>query len=92
MVVAGAVQAKSSLEVQELAHEVEVGGDVRLLAFDEVVGIVEGEVELLHQVRHGDGDGAADPGQTVNQDATLFGACFVWKEEEKSNLMSNTTV
>lgn len=72
VVVAGAVEAQCPLKVQELAHEVEVGGDVRLLPLDEVVGVVERQVELLHQVRHGDGDRATDPSQTVDQDATLF--------------------
>ena len=41
-VVAGAVQAlQRPLKVQQLAHEVEVGRDVGLLALDEVVGVVE---------------------------------------------------
>lgn len=59
-VVAGAVEPQCPLEVQELPHEVEVGRDVGLLALDEIVGVVERQVELLHQVRHRDGDRATD--------------------------------
>lgn len=59
-VVAGAVEPQCPLEVQKLPHEVEIGRDVGLLALDEVVGVVERQVELLHQVRHRDGDRATD--------------------------------
>ncbi len=76
-VVAGAVEAQRPLEVQELAHEVEVRGNVGLFPLDEVVRVVERQVELLHQVGHCDGHRAADPGQTVHQDAALFGARLV---------------
>lgn len=77
VVVAGAVQAQRPLKVQQLAHEVEVGGNVGLFPLDEVVRVVEGQVELLHQVGHRDGHRAADPCQTVNQDAALFGTRLV---------------
>lgn len=40
-VVTWAVQPQCPLEVQQLAHEVEVGGDVGLLPLDKVVGVVE---------------------------------------------------
>lgn len=76
-VVAGAVEAQRPLKVQQLPHEVEVGRDVGLLALDEVVGVVEGQVELLHQVGHGDRHRAADASQAVHQDATLFGTSFI---------------
>lgn len=77
VVVAGAVEAQRPLKVQELAHEVEVWRDVGLFPLDEVVGVVERQVELLHQVGHGDGHRAADAGQTVHQDAALLGARLV---------------
>jgi len=80
-VVAGAVQPQRPLEVQELTHEVEVRGNVGLLPLDEVVGVVEREVEPLHQVGHGDRDGAADAGQAVDQDAALLGPSFIWRTE-----------
>ena len=77
MVVTGAVEAQCPLKVQQLAHEVEVRRDVRLLTLDEVVGVVERQVELLHQVGHRDGNRAADARQAVDQDATLLRASLV---------------
>ena len=76
-VVTGAVEAQRPLKVQELAHEVEVRGDVGLFPLDEVVRVVERQVELLHQVGHRDGHRSADPGQTVHEDAALFGASLI---------------
>lgn len=60
-VVAGAAQPQSSLEVQQLAHEVEVGRNVGFLHLDNIVGVVHGQVELLHEVGHCHCDRAADP-------------------------------
>lgn len=77
VVVAGAVEAQRPLKVQELAHEVKVRRNVGLLPLDEVVGVVERQVELLHQVGHGDCDRPTDASQTVDQDATLFGSSLV---------------
>lgn len=77
MVVTGAVEAQRPLKVQELAHKVEVWRNVRLFPLDKVVSVVERQVELLHQVGHSDGHRAADPGQAVHQDATLFRAGLV---------------
>lgn len=39
-VVTGAAESQRSLEVQQLAHEVEVGGDVGFLHLDNVISIV----------------------------------------------------
>lgn len=55
-VITGTVQPQRPLKVQELTHEVEVGRNVGLLPLDKVISVVEGEVESLHQVGHGDGD------------------------------------
>lgn len=55
-VITGTVQPQRPLKVQELTHEVEVGRNVGLLPLDKVISVVEGEVEPLHQVGHGDGD------------------------------------
>lgn len=71
-VVARAVQPQRPLEVQELAHEIEIGRNVGFLPLDEVVGVVQGEVEPLHQVGHGDRHRAADTSQAVDQDPTLL--------------------
>lgn len=78
-VVAGTAQPQRPLKVQQLTHEVEVGGNVGLLPLDEVVGVVEREVEPLHQVGHGDRDRAADAGQAVDQDAAVLGPSFICK-------------
>lgn len=85
VVVAGAVEAQRPLEVQQLTHEVEVGRDVGLFPLDEVVGVVERQVELLHQVGHGDRHRAADAGQAVHQDAALLGAGLVWRGGEQAS-------
>lgn len=77
VVVAGAVETQSSLEVQELAHKVEVWGNVGFFTLDEIVGVVQREVELLHQVGHGDGYRATDAGQAMDEDTALFGASLV---------------
>lgn len=60
MVVTGAVEAQCPLKIQELAHEVKVWRNVGLFPLDKVVGVIERQVELLHQVGHCDGDRAAD--------------------------------
>lgn len=71
-VVAGALQPQRPLKVQQLAHEIEIGRNVGLFPLDEVVGVVQGEVEPLHQVGHGDRHRAADARQAVDQDSTLL--------------------
>lgn len=76
-VIAGALQAQGALKVQELAHEVEVGRDVGLLHLDNVVGVVHGQVELLHEVGYGYRHRTADAGQTVDQDATFLTASLI---------------
>lgn len=55
-VVTGAAESQRPLEVQQLAHEVEVGGDVGFLHLDNVISIVHGQIELLHEISHGHGD------------------------------------
>lgn len=77
MVVAWAAEPQRPLKVQQLPHEVEVGRDVRLFPFNEVIGIVEGQVHLLHQVGYSNCHGTADACQAVHQDTTLLGAGFI---------------
>ncbi|MPC36379.1 hypothetical protein E2C01_029835 [Portunus trituberculatus] len=62
-------QVELLLEVLELAHEVEVGRDVGLLDAHVLVGFLEVELLLVHEVGDGDGDGAGDAGQAVHQHA-----------------------
>lgn len=71
-VVTGTVQTQRPLKVQELAHKVEVGGNVGLFPLDKVVRIIERKIQSLHQIGHGDRDRAADAGQTVDQNSTLL--------------------
>lgn len=80
-VVTRALQAQCPLKVQELAHEVEVWGNVGLLPLDKVIRVVEGEVESLHQVGNSDRDGAADASQAVDQDATLLRSSLICRKE-----------
>lgn len=81
-VVTRALQAQRPLKIQELTHEVEVGGNVGLFPLDKVVGVVEGQVESLHQVGHRDGDRAADAGQAVDQDAALLRSSLICQEKK----------
>lgn len=60
VVVAWAAEPQRPLKVQQLSHEVEVGRDVRLFPLNEVIGIVEGQVHLLHQVGYSNCHRAAD--------------------------------
>lgn len=76
-VVARALEAQRAFEVQELAHEVEIGRDVGLLHLDDVVRVVHGQVELLHEVGDRHRYRAADTREAVNQNATLLSAGFV---------------
>lgn len=55
-VVTGAAEPQGPFKVKQLAHEVEVRGDVGFLHFDNVVSIIHGQVELLHKVCHSHGD------------------------------------
>lgn len=55
-VVTGATESQRPLEVQQLAHEVEVRGDVGFLHLDNVISIIHGQIELLHKVSHSHGD------------------------------------
>ena len=74
---AGQTLTERRFEVHQLAHEVEVGGDVRLAAAQELVGVVEGQGQLGHQVGDRDGDRSTDAGQAVDEDAVLSIATFV---------------
>lgn len=82
-VVAWTLQAQRALKVQELAHEVEVRGNVGLFPLDEVVRVVERQVELLHQVGHRYCYRATDAGQAVDQDATLLRPSLICKRKGK---------
>lgn len=71
------------LKVEELAHEGEVGRDVRLALLDEVVCLVQAHGLLGHEVRHGHGHRAADASQTVDQDALLAIAGFICNTQSR---------
>lgn len=76
-VVTRAVESQSSLKVQELAHEVKVWGDVGFFPFHKVIGIVQGQVEFLHQVGDRDRYRPADASEAVNKDPTLLGTGLI---------------
>lgn len=76
-VVTRAVKSQSPFKVQELAHEVKVRGDVGLFPFHKVVGVIQGQVELLHQVGHSYRDRPADACKAVNKNTTLLGTSLI---------------
>ena len=82
---AGGLVVQSLLEIQQLTHEGEVGRDVGLALFDEVVGLVETHGLLGHEVGHGDGNGATDPRQAVHQHALLVAPCLVCNTQRKAH-------
>lgn len=82
-IVTGAAQPQSPLKVQQLTHEVEVGRNVGLLHLDDIVGVVHGQVELLHEVGHRHRDRAADPRQAMHQDAAVLPPCFICVETKR---------
>ena len=69
------------LEVEQLAHEGEVGGDVGLARLHVVVRLVQVHALLLHHVRHRHRHRAADTGQTVHKHALMGLNSFVWKTQ-----------
>lgn len=76
-VVTRAVESQSPFKVQELAHEVKVRGDVGFFPFHKVIGVVQGQVELLHQVGHRDCDRPADACKAVNKNTTFLGTSLI---------------
>lgn len=82
-IVTGAAESQGPFKVKQLAHEVEVGRDVGLLHFDNVIGIVHGQVELLHKVSHCHRDGAADARQAMHQDTTVFASGFICEHKKE---------
>lgn len=86
-VVARALKSQRALKVQQLAHEVEIWRDVRFFHLYNVVGIVHGQVELLHQVGYSHCDRAADTGKAVHEDTALLTSSLVYTRKEKKNLV-----
>lgn len=76
-VVTRAVESQSPLKVQELAHEIKVWGNVGFFPFHKVIGIVQGQVEFLHQVGDSDCYRPADASEAVNKDPTLLGTGLI---------------
>lgn len=70
------------LKLQELAHEVEVGGDDGPPGLDELVGIRHGHPGVLHQVGDDDGGGTRHTRLAVDQEAHTCLMCFLCKQEQ----------
>lgn len=60
------------LELQELAHEAEVGRDDAAPLLDELEGLLESDAVGAHQVRQADGGGARDPRLAVDEHTAAF--------------------
>lgn len=78
-------QVELLLEVLQLTHEVEVRRDVGFLDAHVLVGVLEGELLLVHEVGHGDGDGAGDASQAVYQDTDTVLTRLVCKDKKKAD-------
>lgn len=89
-VITRTLQAQCALKVQKLTHEVEVGRDVGFFHLDDVVRIVHGQVELLHQIRHCHRDRAADACKAVDQNTALLSPSFIWwRKKRVENFISH---
>lgn len=60
------------LELEELPHEAEVGGDDAAALFDELEGLVQLHAVGPHEVGETDGGRARDAGLTVHKHAASF--------------------
>lgn len=60
------------LELEELPHEAEVGGDDAAALFDELKGLVQLHAVGPHEVGETDGGRARDAGLTVHKHAASF--------------------
>lgn len=87
-----------TLKIQELTHEVKVGGNVGLASSDPVVRLVEGKAHLKHEVCHADGHRARNPSQTVDQYTLILRSTFIYKDKTKKfksnrifNIFTNET-
>lgn len=67
------------LELQQLAHEVEVRRDDGPLAFDKLVGVGHGHPAVLHQVGDHNGGRSRHARLAVNQEAHTCLLCFLDK-------------
>lgn len=65
------------LELQQLAHEVEVGGDDGPPGLDELVSVRHGHPGVLHQVGNDNGGRARHACLAVDQEAHVRLPCFL---------------
>lgn len=70
------------LKLQQLAHEVEVGGDDWPPSLDKLVGIRHCHPGVLHQVGDHNGGWTRYTRLAVNQEAHTCLMCFLYKEEQ----------
>ena len=79
------------LELQQLAHEAEVGGDDAASPPDELEGLVQPHPLPLHQVGQADGGRARDPRLAVDQDSPAGVTHRVWGGGGGKRLMTIDT-
>lgn len=77
------------LKLQQLTHEVEVGGDNGSPGFDELVGVCHGHPCVLHQVGDHDGSRTRHPRLAVNQKANASLMCFLCREKQQIRTQYN---
>lgn len=82
-VITWTLQTQCALKVQKLTHEVEIGRDVGFFHLDNVISIVHGQVELLHQIGHRHCDRAANACKAMDQDTAFLSPSFIWWKKEK---------
>lgn len=75
------MNSESFLKFQKLSHEVEVGRNVWFARPDVIIGIVETESALVHEVGDCDCDGARDAGQAVHQHSMSIVPTFIDEPE-----------
>ena len=73
---------QSLLELEQLAHEVQVRRDDGSALLDEGVGFDEAELRVAHQIRDGDGGRARDARVAVDQHGAAVRSRFLCENKE----------
>lgn len=70
------------LELEELTHEAEVGGDDAAALLDELKGLVQLHAVGAHEVGEADGGRAGDAGLTMHEHTTPVVSHRIWLERK----------
>ena len=81
---------QTTLELHELAHEVEVGRDDVALPLDELEGVHHAEEAALHDVGDGDGGGAGHACHTVHEHFAVRSVNVICERTQEYSLVQKS--